>query len=165
LEQLLDDVVGFLLVSGQVLDDPLDGDLLPPKLLLLEAVMQEDGVSLLAGLGEELLFGLGLEPESLDALVDLPGGLVEVLDLCDDGEEVLEGLPVSDLDGSDDEVGLVLQAHVLVDVLEDVDVLFDADLALEYLALEADLVAAGTAFELVDLLGVRPLHFDLDELL
>ena len=97
--------------------------------------MQQHHVPFLASLRQELLLGLGLKPQSLNAFVHLPRRFVVILYFVDDSQQLLQGLPVSYLDGCDDQVGLVLEAEVLVDVAKDVGVLLDADLALEDLAL------------------------------
>ena len=135
LHQFFNDPVGIFLIPRQVLNDPLYGDLLPPGLLLPVAIMQQHHVTFLASLRQELLLGLGLKPQSLNALVHLPRRFVVILYFVDDSQQLFQGLPVSYLDGCDDQVGLVLEAEVLVDVAKDVGVLLDADLALEDLAL------------------------------
>jgi hypothetical protein len=97
-EKQFEYVLDLGLLPGQILNDPLHRNLPPPNLLPLEAIVQEDGVALLAGFGEVLLLGLGLKASALDHLLDVPRRAVVVDHVVDDGEQLLERLPVAESD-------------------------------------------------------------------
>jgi hypothetical protein len=116
-EQLLEDVYRLGLLTGQVLYDALYADLLPPQLLSLKGVVQQYGVALLASLRQALLLRLGLEPMTLYHFVHVPRRTVVVDHVVDNGEQLFKRLPVSESNGSDDEVGLILETKVLKHIL------------------------------------------------
>ena len=84
-EELLEDFVGLRLLPRQVLDYAFDGDLPPPHFLAFEAVVQQHCVALLAGLGESFLLGLGLETGAVEDFVHVPGRVVVIDYVVDDG--------------------------------------------------------------------------------
>lgn len=50
LHKFLNNPIGFLLISGQILNNPLHSNLLPPHLLLPVTIMQQHHIALLPSL-------------------------------------------------------------------------------------------------------------------
>ena len=88
-EQQLEDMLDLRLLPGQILNNALNRDLAPPELLALKAIVEQDGVALLAGFGEMVLPSLGLEAGPLDHLLHVPRAAVVVGHVAHDGEQLL----------------------------------------------------------------------------
>lgn len=107
--------------------------------------MQQDSISLLSRFREVLFLGSGLIPKPIDHVLDLPGRCMVVARFIYDGQQLFKRLPVSQLNGCDDEIRLVFETDILKDVFEIIHILLYVGLVLEYLPFNVGLLATKAA--------------------
>ena len=60
------------MLPGQILNNSLDSNLLPPNLLLLETIMKQSSVPFLASFRQKLFLSFGLKSISLNHVLNFP---------------------------------------------------------------------------------------------